>query len=144
MNKSLKIILTVAFIGIAHSFQALAGEPIITNAVIYMDNFLGTPNTTIVADLISMKADALKFRLGKQTYDYSGHYTIVLKNSREHQNPFFGLGSPDKAKFIIIDDFGGQQMILPNVTIWQKSNGFVDIGIASAEWIYSGTYTIQN
>ena len=118
--------------------------PALKNAMVCMDSFLGMTNASISADVISMRVEALKFQLNNQTYDYSGHYTVVLNIPRKHDNPFFGLGSPDKAKMVIIEDFGGQYMPLPNATIWEKSSGFIDVEAAGKEWIYSGTYTVQD
>lgn len=118
--------------------------PGLKNAFIYMDNFLGMTNANIMADVIDMKAEALKFRLNGQDYEYSGNYTVVLTTPRQHKNPYFGLGSPEKAKFVILEDFGGDGMPLPDATIWEKSTGFIDLEATSKEWIYSGSYTIQN
>jgi hypothetical protein len=91
-----------------------------------------------------MKTDALQFQINGQTYDYSGHYAVMLSTPRKHKNPMFGFGTPDKAKLIIIDDFDGEAMPLPDATIWEKSSGFIDVEALGKEWIYSGTYTIQN
>jgi hypothetical protein len=35
-------------------------------------------------------------------------------------------------------------MILPNVTIWEKSDGFIIAVALDKEWIHSGNYTITN
>jgi len=34
-------------------------------------------------------------------------------------------------------------MPLVDATIWEKSNGFLDVTAMEKEWIYSGTYSIQ-
>jgi hypothetical protein len=114
------------------------------NAGIWMDSFLGETNTTIAADIISMKPDTLKFRLAGQDYNYSGHYTVVLNTPRQHKNPYFGFGSPETVKLVILEDFGGESMYLPNATIWEKRDGFITVVALGREWIYSGDYTIQN
>ncbi len=114
------------------------------HGIAFMDSFLGTTNFCVPSDnVISMKTDALKFQINGTTYDYSGHYAVMLTTPRKHRNPSFGFGTPDKAKLIIIDDFGGETMPLPDATIWEKSKGFIDVEALGKEWIYSGTYTIQ-
>jgi hypothetical protein len=114
------------------------------HGIAFMDSFLGTTNFCVPSDnVISMKTDALKFQINGTTYDYSGHYAVMLTTPRKHRNPSFGFGTPDKAKLIIIDDFGGETMPLPDATIWERSNGFIDVEALGKEWIYSGTYTIQ-
>jgi TPR repeat protein len=124
--------------------SATPTPPDLKNAIIYMDSFLGMPNQMLLGDVITMKAGALKFRFNEQDWDHSGHYTVVLDAPRKHRNPRFGFGTPDKAKLIIIGDFGGKSMPLPDATIWEKSSGFIDVEALGKEWIYSGTYTIQN
>ena len=114
------------------------------NAVVCMDSFLGMTNAMFPADVISMKLESLKFRINGQDYNYSGHYTVTLNTPRKHKNPYLGLGSPDTAKILILEDWGGNMMPLENATIWEKSNGFIDAVAGDKEWIYSGTYTIQN
>jgi len=115
-----------------------------SHGIAFMDTFLGETNFCIPSDnVISMKTDALKFQINGTTYDYSGHYAVMLTTPRKHRNPSFGFGTPDKAKLIIIDDFGGDTMPLPDATIWEKSSGFIDVEALGKEWIYSGTYTIQ-
>jgi hypothetical protein len=116
----------------------------LTNAIISMDTFLGETNVAIPADIISMKPGELKFRLNGQDYDYSGSYTVVLQKPRQHKNPYFGLGSPDTANFVILEDFAGNALPLQNATIWEKKDGFIDVVALDKEWIYSGMYTIQN
>ena len=118
--------------------------PDLKNAIVSMNNFLGMTNAMLPADVISMKSDALKFRINNQDYDYSGHYTVLLAIPRLHKSPYFGLGSPDKAKFVSLEDFDSDGILLPDATIWEKSNGFIDVEAMGKEWIYSGTYTIQN
>jgi hypothetical protein len=114
------------------------------HGIAFMDSFFGTTNFCVPSDnVISMKADALKFQINGTAYDYSGHYAVMLTTPRKHKNPSFGFGTPDKAKLIIIDDFGGETMPLPDATIWEKSKGFIDVEALGKEWIYSGTYTIQ-
>jgi hypothetical protein len=126
----------------------LSTPPELRNAVIHLDHFLGGGKTVIVADVISIKKGALKFRLGGSDYDYSGNYSILLTTPREHKNPYFGLGAPEKAKLLILDDFfksnQDQAMLLPNATIWEKRDGFVVAVALEKEWIHSGTYTITN
>ena len=113
-------------------------------AYIWMDNFIGMTNASIVADIISMKADTLKFRLYGKDYDYSGHYTVMLNIPRKHTNPYFGLGAPETAKILILENVGGDAFPLQNATIWEKKPNFIDAVTTDKEWIYSGTYTIQN
>jgi hypothetical protein len=117
-------------------------------AVIYVENFLGNQNMMLVADVISVKHGALKFRLGQTDYDYSGNFSIYLKTPRQHKSPYFGLGSPETAKLIILDNFfkgnGDGQALLPNATIWEKSDGFIVAVSMGREWIHSGNYTITN
>ena len=91
-----------------------------------------------------MKADTLKFRLYDKDYDYSGHYTVMLNTPRKHANPYFGLGSPETAKILILENVGGDAFPLQNATIWEKKPNFIDAVTTDKEWIYSGTYTIQN
>jgi hypothetical protein len=47
-----------------------------------------------------------------------------------------------------LEDFFKDQsdgtMILPNATIWEKTDGFIDAVAADKEWIHSGNYTITN
>jgi TPR repeat protein len=115
-----------------------------SHGIAFIGSFLGTTNFCIPSDnVISMKTDTLKFQIDGITYDYSGHYCVMLNTPRKHKNPSFGFGTPDKAKLIIIDDFGGDAMPLPDSTIWEKSKGFIDVEALGKEWIYSGTYTIQ-
>ena len=118
--------------------------PDLKNAVVCMDSFLGMTNAMLPADVISMKPESLKFRINGQDYDYSGHYTVTLNTPRQYKNPYFGLGSPETAKLLILEDWGGNMLPLQNATIWEKSKGFVDAVAVNKEWIYSGTYTIQN
>jgi hypothetical protein len=114
------------------------------SAGIWMDTFLGMTNANIVADVISMKPESLKFRLYGQNYDYSGHYTVMLNTPRKHTNPYFGLGSPETAKILILENVGADTFPLQNATIWEKKPNFIDAVAMDKEWIYSGTYTIQN
>ncbi len=118
--------------------------PDLKNAYVWMDNFIGMTNANIMADIISMKADTLKFRLYDKDYDYSGHYTVMLNTPRKHANPYFGLGSPETAKILILENVGGDAFPLQNATIWEKKPNFIDAVTTDKEWIYSGTYTIQN
>lgn len=113
------------------------------NAIVCLDSFLGSANAMLPADVISMKAQALKFRFMGTDYDYAGNYTVVLNTPRQHKNPYFGLGSPEKATIIILEDFGGEALPLQNATIWEKKSDFIDAEAIGKEWIYSGTYTIQ-
>jgi TPR repeat protein len=123
---------------------ATSTPPGLKNAGIWMDNFLGTINAVIAADVISMKPEALKFRLFGKDYNYSGHYTVMLNTPRQHKNPYFGFGSPETAKLVILEKVGGDAFPLQNATIWEKSNGFIVVVALDKEWIHSGTYTIQN
>jgi hypothetical protein len=118
--------------------------PDLKNAYIWMDNFIGMTNANLMADVIGMKAETLKFRLYGKDYDYSGHYTVVLNTPRKHANPYFGLGSPETAKILILENVGGDTFPLQNATIWEKKSNFIDAVAMDKEWIYSGTYTIQN
>ncbi len=114
------------------------------NAIVCMDSFLGMTNAMLPADVISMKPESLKFRMNGQDYNYSGHYTVTLNTPRQHKNPYFGLGSPEMAKILILEDWDGNALPLQNVTIWEKRSGFIDATAMGKEWIHSGTYTIQN
>lgn len=122
--------------------------PELTNVLVYVDHFLGSGKTALVADVISIKHDALKFRVNGNDFDYSGHFSILLTTPRKHKNPYFGLGSPETAKFLTLEDFFKDQsdgtMILPNATIWEKSDGFIVAVALDKEWIHSGGYTITN
>jgi hypothetical protein len=118
--------------------------PELKNAIVYMDSFLGMTNTMLPADVISMKPASLKFRINGQDYDYSGNYTVMLNTPRQHKNPYFGFGSPETAKLVILEDFGGEMWPLQNATIWEKKVNYIDVVALDKEWIYSGTYTIQN
>src|SRR6266705_2314782 len=122
--------------------------PGLTNVLIYVDHFLGSGKTALVGDVIIMKHDALKFRIGGNEFDYSGHFSILLVTPRTHKNPYFGLGSPETAKILTLEDFFKDQadgtMILPNATIWEKSDGYIVAVAADKEWIHSGGYTITN
>ena len=113
------------------------------NAFIWMDNFMGTTNATIAADVISMKAQSLTFFVFGHNYDYSGNYTVMINKPREHKKPLFGFGSPETASLVMLEDFGGDAMPLTNVIIWEKSKDFLDVVAIGKEWIYSGPYTLQ-
>ncbi|HVU09132.1 MAG TPA: hypothetical protein VHG89_11380 [Verrucomicrobiae bacterium] len=133
------------------SFSARADStalPGLTNVFIYVDHFLGSGKTALVGDVISMKRDALKFRINENEFDYSGHYSILLTTPRKHKNPYFGLGSPETAKLLNLEDFfkdeSDSTMLLPNATIWEKSGGFIVAEALGKEWIHSGNYTITN
>ena len=112
-------------------------------AIIYMDVFLGMTNQALPGDIISMRSQALKFRLMGKDYDYSGNYTVILNTPRQHRNPYFGFGSPERANILVLEDVGGQTFPLPNATIWEKEANFIDAVSCGKEWIYSGTYSIQ-
>lgn len=115
------------------------------NGIAYMDSFLGETNFCIPSDyVISMKTESLKFQLYGKTYNYSGHYAVMLNTPRKHRNPGLGFGTPEKAKLVLIEDFGGDAMPLQDATIWEKSSGFIDVEALGKEWIYSGSYSIQN
>jgi hypothetical protein len=118
--------------------------PDLKNAVVCMDSFLGITNAMLPADVIIMKPESLKFRINGQEYNYSGHYTVTLNTPRQHTNPYFGFGSPETAKILILEDWGGNALPLQNATIWEKQSGFIDATAFAKEWIYSGAYTIQN
>ena len=118
--------------------------PDLKNAVVCMHNFLGMTNAMLRADVISMKPESLKFRINGQDYNFSGHYAVTLNTPRQHKNPYLGFGTPETAKVLILEDWGGTMMPLQNATIWEKSSGFIDAVALDNEWIYSGTYTIQN
>lgn len=122
--------------------------PELKNALVYVDNFLGSGKTGFPADVISIKKGALKFRFGGKDFDYSGNFSILLITPRQHKNPYFGLGKPETVKLLILEDFfkgdAINTMPLPNATIWEKSEGYIVATGADKEWIHSGTYTIQN
>ena len=113
-------------------------------AVVCMDSFLGMTNAMLPADVISMKPESLKFRINGQDYNYSGHYTVMLNTPRQHKNPYFGFGTPETAKVLILENWNGDMLPLQNAIMWEKSSGFIDAVALGKEWIYSGTYTIQN
>ena len=148
MNK-IRLVFTAFLLGISLSARSQsAAPPELTNAFIYVDHFLGSGKTALVADVISIKHDALKFRINGNDFDYSGHFSILLTTPRKHKNPYFGLGSPETAKYLTLEDFFKDQadstMILPNATIWEKSDGFIVAVALDKEWIHSGNYTITN
>jgi hypothetical protein len=116
----------------------------LNGAMVCLDSFMGETNTTIAADVISMKPEVLKFRLFGKDFNYSGHYTVMLNTPRQHKNPFFGLSSPETANLVILENVGGDSWPLQNATIWEKSKGFIVVTALNKEWIHSGTYTIQN
>lgn len=122
--------------------------PELKNALVYVDNFLGGGKTGFPADVISIKKGALKFRFGGKDFDYSGNFSILLPKPRQHKNPYFGFGTPETAKLLTLGDFFKDKtdgtMILPNATIWEKSDGFIDAVAGDKEWIHSGSYTITN
>ena len=130
------------------SLAESAPLPGLTNVLIYVDHFLGSGKSAIVGDIISMKHDALKFSTNGHEFDYSGHYSILVPTPRKHNAPYFGFGSTEKAKFLTLEDFFKDQsdpnMILPNATIWEKSDGYIVAEAAGKEWIHSGNYTISN
>jgi hypothetical protein len=109
---------------------------------------LGTGKSALVGDVISMKRDSLKFNINGNEFSYSGHYSILVMTPRKHKAPYFGLGSAETAKFLTLEDFFKDQsdpnMILPNATIWEKSDGYIVAEAAGKEWIHSGNYTITN
>jgi hypothetical protein len=147
--KSIRLFLIFFLLVISFSVRAesvaLSG---LTNVLIYVDHFLGSGKTALVGDVVSMKHDSLKFRINGMDFDYSGHFSILLITPRTHKNPYFGLGSPEKVKFLTLGDFFKDQadstMILPNATIWEKSDGFIVAVAADKEWIHSGNYSILN
>jgi hypothetical protein len=115
------------------------------NAVVFLDNFLGSTNTTIQVDIISMKHDSLKFRFLEKDWDYSGHYAVRLNTPRSRVGTYSGFLSPDKAQLVILETaFDGKSWPLPDAIVWEKSDDFIDVESEGKEWIYSGTYTIQN
>jgi hypothetical protein len=122
--------------------------PGLTNVLIYVDHFLGSGKSALVGDVTSMKRDALKFSINGNEFDYSGHYSILVPTPRKHKAPYFGFGSTETAKFLTLEDFFKDQsdsnMVLPNATIWEKSDGYVVAEAAGKEWIHSGNYTITN
>jgi len=147
--KKNQVFITFLIVAIALSAQAQSvSPPQLTNVLVYVDHFLGSGKTALVADVISMKHDALTFRINGTDFAYSGHFSILLTTPRKHKNPYFGLGSPETAKFLTLEDFFKDQsdstMILPNATIWEKSDGFIVAVAADKEWIHSGNYTITN
>jgi hypothetical protein len=71
------------------------------NGIAFMDIFLGETNFCIPSDyVISMKTGSLKFQLYGKTYDYSGHYAVMLNTPRKHKNPKFWFRTPEKAKLV--------------------------------------------
>lgn len=146
-----KIHLLFTFFLLAISLSARADAvalPGLTNVLIYVDHFLGSGKTALAGDVISMKRDALKFRINGNEFDYSGHYSILVLTPRKHKTPYFGLGSTETAKLLTLEDFFKDQseatMLLPNATIWEKSDGYIVAEALGKEWIHSGNYTITN
>jgi hypothetical protein len=45
---------------------------------------------------------------------------------------------------LILENVGSDTFPLPNATIWEKKANYIDAVATGKEWIYSGTYTIQN
>ena len=113
------------------------------DAILYLDKFLGVSHATIPADVISMKTGALKFRFAAQDFEYSGDFTVVLNKPRQYNAPYFGFGSLETAKLVMLLNFRGISMPLPEPTIVTKINGFIDVLSGGKEWIYSGSYLIQ-
>jgi len=147
--KTIQLLITFLIVSITISTQAQSVEPAqLTNALVYVDHFLGSGKTSLVADVISMKRDSLTFRINGTEFAYSGHFSILLTTPRKHKNPYLGLGTPETAKFLTLEDFFVDQsdgtIILPNATIWEKSAGFIVAAAANKEWIHSGNYTITN
>ena len=123
----------------AQQQAALSPTPAdLKNAIVYIDSFLGMTNAMLPADVISMKPESLKFRINGQDYDYSGHYTVTLNTPRQHKTPYFGFGSTETAKILILEDWGGNALPLQNATIWEKSKGFIDAVAMDKEWILLG------
>lgn len=140
-----------AFLLLAISLSAQAGSappPELKNAIIYIEHFLGSGKTALVVDVISIKRDALKFRFGDNDYDYSGHFSILLTTPRQHKKPYFGLGTPETAKILTLQGFfkgkPDETVVLPDATIWEKSEGFIVAVSIEKEWIHSGNYTIRD
>jgi hypothetical protein len=125
--------------------RAHAKEPVIKDAVLYLENFLFMTNVTIKADVLSLSPGSLKIRLADKNYDYSGNFTIILDKPREHKTSYFGFGAPEKAKFVILNNVLQQATFpLADATIWEKKKNYVVLESAGKEWIHSGGYTIQN
>jgi hypothetical protein len=146
-----KAFLFVVFFLLLFSISALAQSPPLpgmTNAIIYVDNFMGSGKMALSGDVISFKRDSLKFRIQGKDFDYSGHFSIFLATPRQHKNPYFGFGSPETAKLLIMEDFFKGQTDgaapIQNATIWEKSEGYIVATGMGKEWIHSGPYTIQN
>lgn len=111
----------------------------------FVGSFQGSTNFFIPPDnVMSTKPHWIKFQFVGQTFEVSGHYGIMLNTPKAHSNPLFGFGKPEKAKFVVIEDFGGATYPLPDATIWEKGDGYIDCEAMGKEWIYSGNYTIQN
>ena len=147
--KTMRLLFTFFLLVISLSARAESvALPGLTNVLIYVDHFLGSGKTALVGDVISIKHDALKFRINGNDFDYSGHFSILIITPRKHTNPYFGLGSPEKAKLLTLDDFFKDQsdatMIVTDATIWEKSDGYIVAVAAGKEWIHSGNYTITN
>jgi hypothetical protein len=113
-------------------------------AIIFLGYFFGITNAAVSGDVISVAPGALKFRCYGQEYNYSGNYTVIFNTPRAHKNPYFGFGSPETANILILEDVGGNVFPFQYATIWDKSANYVDAVANGKEWIYSGTYTIQN
>jgi hypothetical protein len=104
--KSIRLVFMLFLLMISFSARAESvALPGLTNVLIYVDHFLGSGKTALVGDVINIKHDALKFRINGTDFDYSGHFSILLIKPRTHKNPYFGLGSPETAKFLTLEDF---------------------------------------
>ena len=118
--------------------------PELKGATVWLDNFQGKRPIVVQADVITMKAGSLKFRLLGEDYDYSGLYTVQLSKPRFHKKPLFGFGSPPTAKLVILANVGRIKMWpLEHATIWEKSTGFINVVAGEIELIHSGSYTIE-
>ena len=127
----------------AQQTNTIAAAADLTKAYIWMDNFMGMTNASLVAHVKDMKAESLKFRLEGKDYHYSGHYTVMLDKPRPHKKPRFGFGSPETAKLVVLEGVGGETFTLSDATIWETRKGFINAVALDKEWIHSGGYTIQ-
>jgi hypothetical protein len=134
-----------SYLNTNQTHQVLPPTPAdLKNAMVWLDNFMGSTNVTIPADVISMKRDTIRFRFCNQDWDYSGNFTVVLNTPRQHAKPYFGLGKPERAKLVMLEGVGGDVFPLQDATVWEKGIGFIDIEAIGKEWIHSGPYTVQN
>lgn len=135
------------FLGLAFFIvhSSSAGDAVLKNAVIYLENFLTQTNFTAQADVLSVSPGSLKFRLGEKTFNYSGNFTIMLDSPRSRKGSFFSSGEPEKADFVIlVNVFNTPNFPLKDPKIWERSKNFIVVEAVGKEFIHSGNFTVQS